>query len=64
MRLLSALAQTVRFLRPIKTVKASGVEGRNRAVTNPVRAAAKGAFGAMMQMNKIDIATIEAPRRG
>lgn len=34
------------------------------AVTDPDRAAAKRAFEAMMPMTKIDIATIEAARRG
>jgi 2-polyprenyl-6-hydroxyphenyl methylase/3-demethylubiquinone-9 3-methyltransferase len=34
------------------------------AVTSPDRAAAKRAFDAMMEMRKIDIATIEAARRG
>ncbi|HYE71172.1 MAG TPA: VOC family protein [Aquabacterium sp.] len=34
------------------------------AVTDPDRAAAKRAFEAMMAMGKIDIATIEAARRG
>lgn len=34
------------------------------AVTGPDRAAAKRAFDAMMQMKKIDIATIEEARRG
>lgn len=34
------------------------------AVTDPDRAAAKRAFEAMMQMVKIDIAAIEAARRG
>ena len=34
------------------------------AVADPDRAAAKRAFDAMMQMTKIDIATIEAARRG
>jgi predicted 3-demethylubiquinone-9 3-methyltransferase (glyoxalase superfamily) len=34
------------------------------AVTDPDRAAAKRAFDAMMTMKKIDIATIEAARRG
>src|SRR5574341_1891574 len=34
------------------------------AVTDPDRAAAKRAFDAMMLMKKIDIATIEAARRG
>ena len=36
----------------------------SEAVTDPDRAAAKRAFTAMMQMRKIDIATIEAARRG
>ena len=35
-----------------------------KAVTDPDRAAAKRAFDAMMQMRKIDIAAIEAARRG
>jgi len=35
-----------------------------KANTNPDRAAAKRAFGAMMTMRKIDIATIEAAERG
>jgi predicted 3-demethylubiquinone-9 3-methyltransferase (glyoxalase superfamily) len=34
------------------------------AITDPDRAAAKRAFEAMMQMQKIDIATIETARRG
>ncbi|WP_116812987.1 VOC family protein [Steroidobacter cummioxidans] len=34
------------------------------ATTDPDRAAAKRAFDAMMKMRKIDIATIEAARRG
>lgn len=34
------------------------------ATTDPDRAAAKRAMEAMMTMNKIDIATIEAARRG
>ncbi len=34
------------------------------AIADPDRAAAKRAFTAMMQMRKIDIATIEAARRG
>ena len=34
------------------------------AITDPDRAAAKRAFDAMMQMTRIDIATIEAARRG
>jgi 2-polyprenyl-6-hydroxyphenyl methylase/3-demethylubiquinone-9 3-methyltransferase len=34
------------------------------AVTDPDRAAAQRAFAAMMQMKKIDIAAIEAARRG
>ncbi len=35
-----------------------------KAVTDPDRAAAKRAFDAMMTMKKIDIAAIEAARRG
>ena len=35
-----------------------------RAITDPDPAAAKRAFDAMMQMQKIDIAAIEAARRG
>ena len=35
-----------------------------KAVTGPDPAAAKRAFDAMMQMKKIDIAAIEAARRG
>ena len=35
-----------------------------QAVSDPDRAAAKRAFDAMMTMKKIDIATIEAARRG
>ena len=35
-----------------------------QAYTDPDRAASKRAFEAMMQMGKIDIATIEAARRG
>ncbi len=34
------------------------------AITDPDRAAAKRAFDAMMEMRKIDIAAIEAARRG
>ena len=34
------------------------------AITNPDRASAKRAFEAMMEMQKIDIAAIEAARRG
>jgi 2-polyprenyl-6-hydroxyphenyl methylase/3-demethylubiquinone-9 3-methyltransferase len=34
------------------------------AITDPDPAAAKRAFDAMMEMKKIDIATIEAARRG
>ena len=34
------------------------------AITDPDQAAAKRAFAAMMQMRKIDIAAIEAARRG
>ena len=34
------------------------------AIADPDRAAAKRAFEAMMQMGKIDIAAIEAARRG
>jgi 2-polyprenyl-6-hydroxyphenyl methylase/3-demethylubiquinone-9 3-methyltransferase len=36
----------------------------SQAITSPDPAAAKRAFDAMMQMTKIDIATIEAARRG
>ena len=35
-----------------------------KAITDPNPAAAKRAFNAMMEMTKIDIATIEAARRG
>jgi 2-polyprenyl-6-hydroxyphenyl methylase/3-demethylubiquinone-9 3-methyltransferase len=35
-----------------------------KAITDPDPAAAKRAFEAMMQMKKIDIATIEAGHRG
>jgi 2-polyprenyl-6-hydroxyphenyl methylase/3-demethylubiquinone-9 3-methyltransferase len=35
-----------------------------QAVTGPDRAAAKRVFDAMMHMKKIDIATVEAARRG
>ena len=35
-----------------------------QAITDPDRTAAKRAFDAMMQMKKIDIAAIEAARRG
>jgi len=35
-----------------------------KAITDPDPAAAKRAFDAMMQMRKIDIAAIEAARRG
>jgi predicted 3-demethylubiquinone-9 3-methyltransferase (glyoxalase superfamily) len=35
-----------------------------RAITDPDRAAAKRAFDAMMTMTKIDVAAIEAARRG
>ena len=35
-----------------------------QAITDPDPAAAKRAFDAMMQMRKIDVATIEAARRG
>ena len=35
-----------------------------KAITDPDTAAAKGAFDAMMQMRKIDIAAIEAARHG
>jgi 2-polyprenyl-6-hydroxyphenyl methylase/3-demethylubiquinone-9 3-methyltransferase len=35
-----------------------------RAITDPDPAAAKRAFDAMMEMKKIDIAAIEAARRG
>lgn len=36
----------------------------SEAITDPDRAAAKRAFNAMMEMGKIDIAAIEAARRG
>jgi 2-polyprenyl-6-hydroxyphenyl methylase/3-demethylubiquinone-9 3-methyltransferase len=36
----------------------------SEAITDPDRAAAKRAFDAMMEMRKIDIATIQAARRG
>ena len=35
-----------------------------KGVTDPDRAAAKRVFDALMKMNKIDIAAIEAARRG
>ena len=35
-----------------------------KAITDPDRAAAKRAFDAMMKMKKIDVAAIEAARRG
>jgi 2-polyprenyl-6-hydroxyphenyl methylase/3-demethylubiquinone-9 3-methyltransferase len=35
-----------------------------QAITDPDRAAAKRAFDAMMEMQKIDVAAIEAARRG
>jgi 2-polyprenyl-6-hydroxyphenyl methylase/3-demethylubiquinone-9 3-methyltransferase len=35
-----------------------------QAITDPDPAAVRRAFEAMMQMGKIDIATIEAARRG
>ena len=35
-----------------------------KAISDPDRAAAKRAFDAMMEMRRIDIATIEAARRG
>ena len=38
--------------------------GLTKAIADPDPAAAKRAFEAMMQMRKIDIATIEAARRG
>jgi 2-polyprenyl-6-hydroxyphenyl methylase/3-demethylubiquinone-9 3-methyltransferase len=34
------------------------------AINDPDRAAAKRAFDAMMEMRKIDVATIEAARKG
>jgi 2-polyprenyl-6-hydroxyphenyl methylase/3-demethylubiquinone-9 3-methyltransferase len=37
---------------------------QTKAITDPDRAAAKRAFDAMMEMRKIDIAAIEAARRG
>jgi predicted 3-demethylubiquinone-9 3-methyltransferase (glyoxalase superfamily) len=36
----------------------------SQAVTDPDPAVAKRAFDAMMQMTKIDVAAIEAARRG
>ncbi len=36
----------------------------SKAITDPDKSAAKRAFEAMMQMTKIDIATIEAARKG
>ncbi len=38
--------------------------GLTEAITDPDPAAAKRAFDAMMTMQKIDISTIEAARRG
>jgi predicted 3-demethylubiquinone-9 3-methyltransferase (glyoxalase superfamily) len=35
-----------------------------KAITDPDHAAAKRAFDAMMEMTRIDIAAIEAARRG
>jgi 2-polyprenyl-6-hydroxyphenyl methylase/3-demethylubiquinone-9 3-methyltransferase len=35
-----------------------------KAITDPDRASAKRAFDAMMDMRRIDIAAIEAARRG
>jgi 2-polyprenyl-6-hydroxyphenyl methylase/3-demethylubiquinone-9 3-methyltransferase len=41
-----------------------GPRALTAAITDPDPAAAKRAFEAMMQMRKIDIAAIEAARRG
>jgi predicted 3-demethylubiquinone-9 3-methyltransferase (glyoxalase superfamily) len=35
-----------------------------KAIANPDPAVAKRTFDAMMQLQKIDVAAIEAPRRG
>jgi predicted 3-demethylubiquinone-9 3-methyltransferase (glyoxalase superfamily) len=45
-------------------VVADYAAGSTKAVTDPDPAVAKRAFDAMMQMKKIDIAAIEAARRG
>ena len=41
-----------------------GLSALTAAIADPDRAAARRAFEAMMQMGKIDIAAIEAARRG
>ena len=45
-------------------VLADHADRSDKAVTDPDTAAAKRAFDAMMEMRKIDIAAIEAARRG
>ena len=45
-------------------VVADYAEGSDQAVTDPDPAVAKRAFDAMMPMKKIDVAKIEAARRG
>ena len=45
-------------------VLADYAAGSDESITDPDPAAAKRAFDAMMQMKKIDIAAIEAARRG
>ena len=55
MRLVQGQMGIVRQITPIALTK---------AITDPDPAGAKRAFDAMMQMKKIDIAAIEAARRG